>query len=266
MSNNQYIAAQAPDALERERLALLDQGANSISMRYLQTIGLAEGWHCLDVGAGSGSLACLMAERVGPLGQVVATDINLRFLTARPPCANMAVRQHDVVTDELETDAYDLVHCRALLANLRAPEQALTRMAAAVCPGGWLVIEEPDFTGFGAADPRHPFAEKFTRTYQALWSGLLAGGIVDVFIGRRLRSLVEGLGFVDVSIEGTASVHRGGEPATRFFQLGLELMKPQGDSGMITLHDWEELRAVYEDPAFTFVGGVVFGIWARRPS
>ncbi len=124
MSNNQYIAAQAPDSLERERLVLLDQGANSISMRYLQTVGLAEGWHCLDVGAGSGSLARLMAERVGPLGRVVATDINLRFLTDLK-LPNVEIRQHDIVTDALETDVYDLVHCRTILGY----QPGLTRLA-----------------------------------------------------------------------------------------------------------------------------------------
>ena len=37
------------------------------------------GWRCLDVRAGSGSVATLLAHRVGPSGTVVAADIDLRF-------------------------------------------------------------------------------------------------------------------------------------------------------------------------------------------
>ena len=38
------------------------------------------GWRCLEIGAGRGSMATWLAERVGPAGQVVATDIDTRYL------------------------------------------------------------------------------------------------------------------------------------------------------------------------------------------
>jgi len=41
-------------------------------------------------------------------------------------------------------------------------------MAAAVRPGGWLLIEEPDYGLFGAANPKHPSAEFFNTTSRAM--------------------------------------------------------------------------------------------------
>ena len=66
--------------------------------------GVGPGWRCLEVGAGAGSIAGWLADRVGPSGQVIATDLDTRFLEqqARP---NLEVRRHDVVRDPLETDA-----------------------------------------------------------------------------------------------------------------------------------------------------------------
>lgn len=40
---------------------------------------------------------------------------------------------------------FDLVHARALLCHLPEREQALDRMLGAVRPGGWILVEEPDY-------------------------------------------------------------------------------------------------------------------------
>src|ERR671925_2230443 len=61
-------------AIQRQRLAararLLDPG----STRHLDAIGVRPGSRCLEVGAGSGSIAAWLCDRVGPDGTVVATD------------------------------------------------------------------------------------------------------------------------------------------------------------------------------------------------
>src|SRR5437763_5124185 len=65
---------------ERARLdsltALYDPGTLAICER----LGLTSGWRCLDVGAGTGTLALALAQRAAPAGMVVAVDINTRFL------------------------------------------------------------------------------------------------------------------------------------------------------------------------------------------
>src|SRR5258706_847321 len=40
---------------------------------------------------------------------------------------------------------FDLVHARAVLTFLPRPGEALSKLVAALKPGGWLLIEEPDY-------------------------------------------------------------------------------------------------------------------------
>jgi tRNA A58 N-methylase Trm61 len=77
-----------------------------VTIRHLETIGVAEGRRCLEVGAGSGSIAQWLSDRVGPTGKVVATDINLRFLN-QINVPNVEIRRHDILKDELERNHYD---------------------------------------------------------------------------------------------------------------------------------------------------------------
>jgi SAM-dependent methyltransferase len=115
-----------PNAAElaRQRLAALEQSYDPASFRRAEALGVGPGWTCLDVGAGGGSVARWLADRVGPSGRVVATDLDVRFLG--PP---LEVREIDVRTGELEPAAYDLVHTRLVLLHIPEREQVLTRPA-----------------------------------------------------------------------------------------------------------------------------------------
>jgi ubiquinone/menaquinone biosynthesis C-methylase UbiE len=62
--------------LENSRLALLEECHDPLSRRHLDAIGVAEGWRCLDVGAGGGSVTKMLAERVGTTGSVLAIDLD----------------------------------------------------------------------------------------------------------------------------------------------------------------------------------------------
>jgi tRNA A58 N-methylase Trm61 len=48
----------------------------------LESLGVADGWRCLEVGAGGGSIAEWLCRRVGRKGAVLATDLDTRFLYA----------------------------------------------------------------------------------------------------------------------------------------------------------------------------------------
>jgi ubiquinone/menaquinone biosynthesis C-methylase UbiE len=111
---------------------LLDEG----TIRVLERVGPAMGWRCLEVGAGGGSIARWLADRVARNGRVVATDINTRDLDAGEN-AVLEVRQHDIVNDALEDSSFDLVHARLLLEHLRERDRVLQKLVRAVRPG-WL--------------------------------------------------------------------------------------------------------------------------------
>jgi 2-polyprenyl-3-methyl-5-hydroxy-6-metoxy-1,4-benzoquinol methylase len=135
MHEERYFATNSPEEFERRRLALLTRVSDPITFRRLTDLGIRQGWRCLDVGAGDGSVARWLAECVGPEGHVVATDLNTRFLDGHH-LPNLEVRQHNLIEDGLEAAHYDLVHCRFVLQHLPDPAEGLRRLLNAVRPGG----------------------------------------------------------------------------------------------------------------------------------
>src|SRR2546429_2803316 len=93
--------------------AMFDTG----TIRHLEERGVARGWQCWEVGGGGGSIATWLARRVGLAGRVLATDIDPRFLeTLKVP--NLEVRRHDIVSDPLPEETFDLIHARLVLVHL----------------------------------------------------------------------------------------------------------------------------------------------------
>src|SRR2546423_2530305 len=72
---------------ERERLNSITSLYDPHTLGCCDRLGIGEGWRCLDVGAGTGSLAELLAGRVGEDGRVLAGDVDRRLLgpPAPPP-------------------------------------------------------------------------------------------------------------------------------------------------------------------------------------
>ncbi|HET9109188.1 MAG TPA: hypothetical protein VFN78_00040, partial [Ktedonobacterales bacterium] len=57
------------------RLARLEAWFDPGTIQHLEALGVGPGWRCLEVGAGAGSIAAWLCNRVGPEGSVLATDI-----------------------------------------------------------------------------------------------------------------------------------------------------------------------------------------------
>jgi SAM-dependent methyltransferase len=263
MKGTRYFAKDSPETFERERLTLLTQFADPITTRRLTDLGVGPGWRCLEVGAGDGSVARWLAERVGPGGHVVATDLNPRFLAGHG-LPNLEVRRHNILEDDLETDHYDLVHCRFLLMHLPSPARALRRLVGALRPGGWLLAEEAEMGSREAAYPGHPRTAGFERLSRALQGALRAAGPMDPDFGRRLPALVEGSGLRDVGHDAAAWAGWGGGPAARFWQMTDALLRERFvAAGLLTEADFDERDRAYTDPSFWFVAGTNFGAWGR---
>lgn len=267
MQKGQYFPGQSSEETEEQRLRLLESIRDPETTCRMKELGVAPGWRCLEVGAGHGSIACWLAERVVPIGQVVATDIDVRFLE-RIRLTNLEVRRHDVCENEFEPSAYDLVHCRDLLVHVPKPEEALARMAKAVHSGGWLFVEEPDFGSFGCVDPAYPGAAEFDRSMRVIFDVAQAAGIMRTCFGRRLPGLVERLGFKDFGYEGKVRWGRAGDPLVRFYSLSV---RSPGASerliamGVQTREQLDHVLHMYDDPSFEFIGPTIFAAWARRP-
>lgn len=265
MGEQLYIHSNEKDEVELNRLRLVEEIYDPTTIRHLEIIRASEGWNCLEVGAGAGSVAQWLATRVGHTGKVVATDIDTRFLR-QISVPNLEIRRHDIIKDDLETGQYDLVHCRLLLMHLPEPETGLKRMANAVRPGGWLLIEEQDYGSILSTDVTNPSAAIFTSTYRAGCDFLRKKGILDPYFGRRVRGLVEELGFIDVDQEGWTRVNRGGELAARLSAMTVHAgAKPMIAAGLLTQEQHDSVQRLFLDPTFQFLGPTMFAAWGRRP-
>jgi SAM-dependent methyltransferase len=265
MSEEQYFAASQEHETELERLRVLERLYDPVTIRHLETLGVSQGWNCLEVGAGAGSLAQWLSTRVAPTGKVVATDTDTEFLSLLS-ISNLEIRRHDILKDDLEANHYDLVHCRCLLEHLPEPEKALKRMADALHPGGWLLIEDSDAGSMLSADITNPAAADLIAMLRASFDWVRKMGIWDTYFGRRVRTLIEGLKFIDVGQEGWTCTSRGSDPISRFVMMTLKVgEKYMIAAGVITQEQFDGAMRVLSDPDFYTPSSTLFAAWCRRP-
>jgi ubiquinone/menaquinone biosynthesis C-methylase UbiE len=264
-----YIFDNAAERETAERFASLDALYNVRTFRFLETTGIAPGWHCLEVGGGSGAVAAWMAERVGPSGHVLVTDIDPRFIerSARPRPANIELRRHDVGIDPLPARAFDLIHARLVLQHVPQRQQALASLVAALKPRGWLVIEE--FDGrlvdrtIPTADPID--AERHRRMVRAV-AHLMDERGFEADWPRRLYQRLKAAGLTEVGMEGHLAVREGGGPGARldsanFAQVREEAVAKGLFSGAEVAAHLERLAA----RDFAVFSPVMFTAWGRAP-
>lgn len=103
--------------------------------------GVRPGWRCLYLGAGAGTIAAWLAQRVGPNGRVVAVDADPRHIRRGDL---IDVRAQDVATTDLGAAEYDLVHAQLLAMHRPQREDLIARWTEALRPGGTLVVSGRD--------------------------------------------------------------------------------------------------------------------------
>src|SRR5262245_361133 len=74
METTTYVLGREPE--EHERLREQARFFEAATARLLDKVGLGAGDRCLDAGCGPGETMRLMAERVGPTGEVVGVDLD----------------------------------------------------------------------------------------------------------------------------------------------------------------------------------------------
>lgn len=254
-----YILNDA-SAVEYQRLDLMSKILDPWTRGYLTELGVAEGWHCLELGGGNGSISEWLAAQVGGSGSVTAVDIN-PVLLQLVPAQNLSVRQMDVRTGELPSESYDLVTCRAMLHQIAeyAP-QVLARMTEAVRPGGWLLIQEPDF---------HLAPTTAPQVWASTWKGLIEWGQangVDWLIGRKLPGMVAELGLGHPQAKTDVQNFRGRDRGALYFQLFFAEVRDRViKAGQLDAATIDAASALLDDPNYWTQCWMMTAVWVRKP-
>jgi SAM-dependent methyltransferase len=265
MPETGYFAADADARAELARLRLIEAECDRDTLRYLDAIGVGNGWRCLEVGAGGGSIVRWLGRRVGPTGHVVAADIDPRFVGDLQD-SNIEVRRCDITRDAVEPGRYDLVHSRLLLMHVSDPAEVLRRMTAPVRPGGWLIAEELDNGIAEALDPAHPLSDVFDRGSRKRIALARAAGMMDLRLGKVLPHYMESLGLIEMGNEGVARVFHGGDPfSMMWMQTWRHIDNTLIDKGMLTDSEAADMARPYEDSTFTYRAQLMQSVWGRKP-
>lgn len=231
------------------------------TIRHLEQRGIGEGWSCLEVGGGGGSIACWLCRRVGPGGRVLATDIEPHLLQILS-FSNLEVRCHDIRLDGLANGQFDLAHARLVLMHLLGREVALKRMIAALKPGGWLVVEEFDGLSILANSTLKP-AEQEPKLVRACYQVLIARG-VEMRYGRALPRRFRANGLINVGAEASVSLWRGRSPGTEFFKVSFEeLADPILRAGLMTEAEIEADMQRLDDDDFLMLSPLMWTAWGK---
>jgi SAM-dependent methyltransferase len=124
----------------RRLLELLAETLDPFSCRRLEQAGADPDARCLEIGAGTGSIAHWLANHLAPTGQVIATDLDPSLIA---PHQRITTLPHDISRDQLP-GRFDLIHARLVLAHLPDRHHILGKLSEALNPGGALIIEEFD--------------------------------------------------------------------------------------------------------------------------
>lgn len=261
MSDTRYVFDNAHGET-RERFPALSDLYDDETIRCLQAIGVASGWHCLEVAAGGGSIAQWLARQVGASGRVLATDLDTRFLESLAD-AVLEVRRHDIARDPLPDPAFDLVHARLILVHLPERELAFAKMVSALKRGGWLVCEEFDSLSMPADPALHP--DECALKAQAAMQRVMAARGANTRYGRDLAARMRAYGLVEICAEARMAMWQGGSAGARLFRANFEQLREELlRVGLLTQVELDDDLARLDDPLTLFPSPVMWTVCGRR--
>ena len=243
----EYVFHLVEDQRELERLRAIEQVFDPSSRRRLSATGLRGGWSCLEVGPGAGSILNWMSSVVGPTGRVVAVDLSTKFLTAAQP-EHVEARQGDVRSTPLPASSFDLVHARYVLIHLPDYDVALSRMLACLKPGGWLVLEEPDFSASRGVAGDVAQLEAVNRVNQAIKVMYDKLGM-DYALGLTLPAQLQRRGVNGLIVENDAPLSAGGSGMATIMKMSaVQLREKYLATGVVTEQDLDRYCCFADDP------------------
>lgn len=154
---------------------------------------------------------------------------------------------------------FDLMHARLVLEHLPRREDVLDRLVSALRPGGWLLLEDYDWTAYGA-DPSSDVASRVTDAV----IGFMVEAGFDPYFGRRLLRELRARGLADTGAEGRTLVMNSEHPGTAFYRLSLMSLRDAVVSrGTVTDAEVDEVLAEMDRDERVVISPAMVAAWGR---
>lgn len=246
--------------LEAERLAFLATARDPKTIGVLERTGIGPGWDCMELGAGTGSVSTWLATTVGESGSVLSTDIDLRFHA--DPTGSMTVQRHDIMSEPLPSEAFDLIHARAVLQHLPERVAVIDKLTAALRPGGWLVLEDGNFLSFAE--------QAVPEAYQPLHDIICTGQTTqwrEPNFGLQLLGQLRDRGYAELDVDGDVWAMRPGEPGGEWWFLALERAGIRLlEFELLTPAQLDAAIAAVRAPGFVMMSPLSLAVSGRKPA
>ena len=239
--------------------AAFDPHTTAVLSRY----GVGSGWRCLDIGAGAGSVAEWLADRVGATGHVTATDVKPQYLSARD---NLTVLSHDIGTDPVPAGEYDLIHARMVFVHLPNREQVLARLVPALRPGGLLVLSDCDCR---ERDPILAAPDAGAATTFEMFNDVIRDvgrrNAADLGWTRYAYASMRGAGLEPLETVVHGRSWPGGSAGCQLYQALAYQIEPELRTAGMTGEQIGALHALLDDPRLVLSAWLMHTTVGRRP-
>jgi ubiquinone/menaquinone biosynthesis C-methylase UbiE len=253
-----------------ERLKILSRVMHKSTTSVFDRVGISDGMMCLDFGCGSGDVTIELARRVAPNGRAVGADIDAakidlaRDEAEKLRVPNVEFRKIDI-RDCPASSEFDVVYSRFLLTHLSDPASAVQSFFHHLKPGGLLIVEDIDFSGYFV----YPESRAFRRYHELYCMAVRKRG-GDPDIGPRVPLLLKKSGFVNIDVAVVQPVGLEGE-VKLLNPLTMENIAETVVHEMLATREEvedlvKELYHYAEDPGTIAGTPRVVQAWGRRPS
>ncbi|MDX2937074.1 methyltransferase domain-containing protein [Streptomyces ipomoeae] len=247
------------------RFDALSELFDPVTFRHVDRLGIAAGMRCWEVGAGGPSVPIGLAERVGPAGTVIATDIDVSW-TRGIAGGVIEVMRHDVAAEPPPSGGFDLVHARLVLVHVTDRTEALRRMVQALRPGGWLLLEDadPGLQPLLCPDESGP-EQRLANRLRSGFRTLMAARGADLAYGRTLPRLLREAGLDDVQADAYFPIT---SPACAVLEAATvrQIRRRLVTEGLATDEEIDRHLANVATGRLDLATAPMISAWGRRPS
>ncbi|MGW2640146.1 class I SAM-dependent methyltransferase [Streptomyces sp. NPDC001348] len=243
---------------EAERIDAAALVYDPVTTGRLRALGVGPGSRCLEVGAGTGTVARWLLEEARA-AEVVALDRDTGALAALAG-PRLRVVTADLTDENLRPGSFDLIHARFVLMHLPERRRLVARLARWLNPGGWLVlgdaVEIPDALDTSSA---------YRRTMDAMWQALKSTIGTDTSQVPAYPHFLREEGLGGVAAELYCPPLAAGGPLARFWSETWSRMRPAlAETGRVDDTVIEEARAYLSSPGLAELGPGMLMAWGQR--